>query len=33
VEEASRTHPLSETRAEYVQWLRNWARGRVVRAN
>ncbi len=33
VAEASRTRPLSKTRAEYVQWLRDWARDRVTRAN
>jgi hypothetical protein len=33
VTEASRTRPLSKTRAEYVDWLRNWARDRVTRAN
>jgi len=31
--EVSRTRPLSQTRAEYVQWLRDWARDRVTRAN
>jgi MoxR-like ATPase len=31
--EARRTRPLSTTRAEYVQWLRDWARDRVVPAN
>lgn len=31
--EASRTRPLSKTRAEYVAWLRDWARDRVTPAN
>jgi hypothetical protein len=32
MEEARRTAPLSRTRAEYITWLRNWARERTVPA-
>jgi hypothetical protein len=32
VDEASRTHPLSQTMAEKITALREWARGRTVSA-
>ncbi|MBN1635051.1 MAG: AAA family ATPase, partial [Deltaproteobacteria bacterium] len=33
LEEARRTYPLSRTRAEHIEALRKWARGRTVGAN